>query len=54
MQHLLPWATVLVFCGLACNSATTGSRTAPIQRTVTNFGQTVSGDLGKQLRSGAR
>lgn len=43
MQHLLPWVTLLAFCGLACDRATTGSSTTPIQLTVTNFGQTMFG-----------
>jgi NitT/TauT family transport system substrate-binding protein len=43
VQHLLPWVTLLAFCGLACDGATTGSSTAPIELTVTNFGQTMFG-----------
>ena len=42
MLHLRPWVTLLTFCSLACHSAPTDS-SAPIQLTVTNFGQTMFG-----------
>jgi NitT/TauT family transport system substrate-binding protein len=43
VPHLLPWVTLLAFCGLACDGATPGRSTTPIQLTVTNFGQTMFG-----------
>jgi NitT/TauT family transport system substrate-binding protein len=43
VQHLILWVTLLAFFGLGCNGTTTRPPNAPVELTVTNFGQTMFG-----------
>jgi len=43
VQNLLPWVMLLAFCGLGCDGTPSDPSKAPIQLTVTNFGQTMFG-----------